>query len=89
MVGHAGTQEHLRQPAPTTLVRSLFDNTPSAQPNLEPLKGRRAGIFWPWFEDAHPEVVGTAKAALKIMAQLGCEVEVLLDVCALHSSERV
>jgi Asp-tRNA(Asn)/Glu-tRNA(Gln) amidotransferase A subunit family amidase len=41
---------------------------------IESLKGVRLGVFWPYFEDAHPDIVRACKQHLEHMKQLGAEI---------------
>ncbi|KAF5832583.1 amidase signature domain-containing protein [Dunaliella salina] len=43
--------------------------------NPKPLAGSTGGIFWPWFEDADPEVVSTCKAAVEKLKEMGMEIK--------------
>ncbi len=61
-------------PAPTAVPAQLFDDTPAAAELVMPLKGRRVGVYWRLFEDAHPEVVAACRHALGLLEEHGCEV---------------
>jgi amidase len=39
-----------------------------------PLRGTRIGVFLPYFRDAHPDVAGTVRAAIRAMQAQGVEV---------------
>jgi Asp-tRNA(Asn)/Glu-tRNA(Gln) amidotransferase A subunit family amidase len=41
---------------------------------VDSLKGIKLGVFWPYFEDAHPDIVAACKASLEKMKQLGAQV---------------
>jgi Asp-tRNA(Asn)/Glu-tRNA(Gln) amidotransferase A subunit family amidase len=41
---------------------------------VQSLKGVRLGVFWPYFEDAHPDIVKACKQHLEHMKQLGAEI---------------
>jgi Asp-tRNA(Asn)/Glu-tRNA(Gln) amidotransferase A subunit family amidase len=53
------------------------------------LRGARIGVFLPYFRDAHPEVAGTVRAAIRAMQAQGAEVievNVPLDTFAANTS---
>lgn len=54
-----------------------------------PLRGARLGVFMPYFRDAHPDVAGTVRAAIRAMQAQGAEVvevHVPLDTFAANTS---
>ena len=54
-----------------------------------PLRGARFGVFLPYFRDAHPDVAGTVRAALRALQAQGAEVievNVPLDTFAANTS---
>ena len=71
----AGRQGAAAGPAPTTVPAQLFDDSPAAAELVMPLKGRRVGVYWRLFEDAHPEVVAACRHALGLLEEHGCEVK--------------
>ncbi|KAK9810013.1 hypothetical protein WJX72_003338 [[Myrmecia] bisecta] len=60
-------------PAPATIPRALFDPAQWGGPQ-QPLKGKRIGVYRPWFEDADEEVVRLCKHALLQLESSGAEV---------------
>ena len=54
-----------------------------------PLRGARIGVFQPYFRDAHPEVAGAVRAAIRAMQAQGAEVvevNVPIDTFAVNTS---
>nr|ARQ20723.1 lipid body protein [Lobosphaera incisa] len=60
-------------PAPAAIHKALFNPAQLGAASL-PLRGRRIGVYWRWFEDADAEVVRLCKAALQHLEAAGAEV---------------
>lgn len=54
----------LQQPLPT--IQSFIQ--------VESLKGVKLGVFWPYFNDANPEIVQACKSSLEKFSNLGAEI---------------
>ena len=41
----------------------------------KPLEGMIGGVYWPWFEDADPEIVALCKGAIDVLVEAGLEIK--------------
>lgn len=69
----SGTEVADPQPAPTFIGRKLYGGPPFNTAADKPLRGKKAGVYMDWAEQASPQVLGLFLKAVRQLASTGCQ----------------